>query len=95
LEELQMKKKILGSIIVLAIAAVAAFNVNLNTPENDMSTLSLANVEALSQENLPDLPPIKYLSMRLDCFNWQGVVIGSRTACYVGGGSPSCNSTNC
>jgi hypothetical protein len=43
-----MKKKFFAGIAVLAIATMAAFNVNLNTPENDMSALSLANVEALA-----------------------------------------------
>ncbi|MBE8722327.1 NVEALA domain-containing protein [Sphingobacterium pedocola] len=44
-----MKKKILGSIAVIAIAAVAAFNVHVNMNEdNVMSALSLANVEALA-----------------------------------------------
>ncbi|GAB6008834.1 NVEALA domain-containing protein [Dysgonomonas reticulitermitis] len=46
-----MKKKIFGSLLVLAIAAVAAFNVNLNTQDSNLSTLALANVEALAQES--------------------------------------------
>lgn len=46
-----MKKKIIGGIAVLAIAAVAAFNVNMNTQETNLSLLSLANVEALAGEN--------------------------------------------
>ena len=45
-----MKKKILGGIAILAIAAVAAFNVNFNTQSNDLSAVSLANVEALAGE---------------------------------------------
>jgi hypothetical protein len=45
-----MKKKIFASLIVIAIAAVAAFNVNLSlNQENDMSVLALANIEALAQ----------------------------------------------
>jgi len=48
-----MKKKIFGSIAVLAIAAVAAFNLNLNM-ENKASILSLANIEVLAYgEELP------------------------------------------
>lgn len=46
-----MKKKIFGGLIVLAIAAVAAFNVNLNSEDSEdseFSLLSLANVEALA-----------------------------------------------
>jgi len=44
-----MKKKIFGGIAVLAIAAMAAFNVNMNTQNDNLSDLSLANVEALAQ----------------------------------------------
>ncbi|SEK19817.1 NVEALA domain-containing protein [Parapedobacter koreensis] len=45
-----MKKKILGGFAVAVIAAVAAFNVNFNVNEgNELSTISLANVEALAQ----------------------------------------------
>jgi len=53
-----MKKKIFGGIVVLAIAAVAAFNVNFNSQKKDMSTLGLANVEALAQSeaSLYDIP---------------------------------------
>jgi len=44
-----MKKKILGSIVAVAIAAIAAVNVNFNNEaENRLSALSLANVEALA-----------------------------------------------
>jgi hypothetical protein len=46
-----MKKKILGGIAILAIAAVAVFNVNFNSQSNDLSDVSLANVEALAQES--------------------------------------------
>jgi hypothetical protein len=46
-----MKKKILGGIALLAIAAVAAWNVSLNSQSNDLSDISLANVEALAEEN--------------------------------------------
>jgi hypothetical protein len=45
-----MSKKILYGIAVLAIAAVAAWNVNLNSQGNDLSDISLANVEALAGE---------------------------------------------
>ncbi|MFV0420296.1 MAG: NVEALA domain-containing protein [Dysgonomonas sp.] len=45
-----MKKKIFGGIAVLAIAAMAAFNVNLNISDVETSALSLANVEALASE---------------------------------------------
>jgi hypothetical protein len=47
-----MKKRILGGIAVLAIAAVAAINVNMSSQsENLLSDLALANVEALAQES--------------------------------------------
>jgi len=47
-----MKKKFFGSLAVLAIAAVAAFNVNVNTQENGLSDVSLDNVEALASESI-------------------------------------------
>ena len=46
------KKKIFGSIVVLAIAVIAAFNVNVNTKEEGLSDISLANVEALAKETV-------------------------------------------
>jgi len=45
-----MKKKVLGGIAVLAVAAVAAWNVNLGSKTNGMSDVKLANVEALAEE---------------------------------------------
>ncbi|GHT51479.1 hypothetical protein FACS189440_20560 [Bacteroidia bacterium] len=44
-----MKKIILGSIAIMAIAAVAAVNVNLNSQSEKLSAMMLANVEALAQ----------------------------------------------
>lgn len=44
-----MKKKIIGSVAVMAIAAITAFNLNFSNQENDFQSLSLANVEALAQ----------------------------------------------
>jgi hypothetical protein len=49
-----MKKKILGGIAIIAIAAVAAFNVNLNNKNNDNSPLLLANIEAWAQLGGPN-----------------------------------------
>ncbi|MDR1882067.1 MAG: NVEALA domain-containing protein [Prevotella sp.] len=47
-----MKQKIILRFLVMAITAVAAFNVNLSlNRENDMSLMVLANVEALAGEN--------------------------------------------
>ncbi|PRD56766.1 NVEALA domain-containing protein [Sphingobacterium gobiense] len=44
-----MKKKLLGGIVAVVIAAVAAINVNINNEaENGLSAFSLANVEALA-----------------------------------------------
>ncbi len=44
-----MKKIIISGVAVLAIAAAATLNVNLNKRSNDLSGISLANVEALGQ----------------------------------------------
>jgi hypothetical protein len=45
-----MKKKLFGSIAALAIAAMAAINVNISTQEDRLSDVSLNNIEALAQE---------------------------------------------
>jgi hypothetical protein len=47
------KNQIIGGIAVLAIAAVAAFNVNLSMKDTskNLSTLAKANLEALAQES--------------------------------------------
>ena len=42
------KKKLLGTIAALAIAATVAFNVNLNSQEKGLSDVYLANVKALA-----------------------------------------------
>ena len=47
------KKKLFGSIAVLAIAAMAAFNVNVNTNETGLGDTSLLNIEALASESTP------------------------------------------
>jgi len=46
-----MKKKVFGGIAILAIAVVAAWNVNLSKHDSGLSGVSLANVEALAQDN--------------------------------------------
>jgi len=49
-------KKIVLSMVVVAIAAVTTLNVNFNSKSSsdELSLLSLANVEALAQENNGD-----------------------------------------
>lgn len=42
-----MKKQVLSGFAVLVLAAVAVFNVNMSS-KNDISLLSLANIEALA-----------------------------------------------
>jgi len=43
-----MKKKILGGVAVMAVAAVAALNLNFSNNQHNLSELSLSNVEALA-----------------------------------------------
>ena len=43
-----MKKKIFGGIAVIAIAGAMALSVSLNAKNNNLSSISLANVEALA-----------------------------------------------
>ena len=44
-----MKKRILSGVAVMAIATIAAFNLNLNVENQELSLLNLANVEALAE----------------------------------------------
>jgi len=44
-------KNIYRSILVLAIATIAAFNVNINIQENAISDVFSANLEALASES--------------------------------------------
>jgi hypothetical protein len=50
-----MKKKIIGGIALLAIVAVAAWNMDLNSQSDKLSAVSLANVEALAQSEVEDI----------------------------------------
>ncbi len=45
------KKSISGLLAVLMIAAVAAFNVSLNSQKETLSDLAMENVEALASES--------------------------------------------
>lgn len=58
-----MKKKLIIGFGAFAIAAIAAFNINMNTNSSNLSALSLANIEALANsENTP--PKIPCNSMK-------------------------------
>ena len=85
-----MKKKIILGFAVLAIAAVAAFNVNLNTNQkSDMSLLALANVEALADGEInPSNCPGGYC-------NWSDSWGNKCSACCPTGKDPICNSYGC
>jgi hypothetical protein len=76
-----MCKKIIGGITVIAIAAVAVWNVsvNLNSQKNELSDISLANIEALGQEVGFD-PGVYYIVN----------VTANSHSCYKGGPF-SCN----
>jgi hypothetical protein len=52
---LVMKKKLLCGIAAVAISATIAFNMSLNANSNNLSDLSLANVEALASDELLDI----------------------------------------
>ena len=51
-----MKRKFIGGFAVLAIAAMAAWNVNYGSQTKGMSDVMLANVEALAQEIIVGTP---------------------------------------
>lgn len=66
-----MKKKIFGSLAILTIALIVAFNVNLSTKKSNMtSLLALANVEALADGETVYIHCIAY--PECECFaNWR------------------------
>lgn len=43
-----MKKKFFGAAVAIAIAAMAAFNLNINADTNQLSALSMENIVALA-----------------------------------------------
>lgn len=67
-----MRKKIVGSIAVLAVVAVTAFNINKNK-ESAVSNLVLANIEALANnedgEGRKCIQDSKYINERWLCDN--------------------------
>ena len=81
-----MKKKIFGGILAVAIAAVAAVNVNINNEAGDaLSALSLANVEAVADGESGG-GPICYWKV-IDC---PGLGTGDYEACLSNGDGKEC-----
>jgi hypothetical protein len=74
-------KKLVFSLIGVAIATMAMVNVNLNS-QNDLSDFSLANVEALTVEQT-----VYKWSNEIDC---PGAGNGDYQVCQVGGTQNSC-----
>jgi hypothetical protein len=80
-----MKKKILGGIAILAIAAVAAFNVGFNSQSDDLSDVLLANVEALADGEVLIGAPCRivnfyyclYINPGLPFLALEGIPLGS------------------
>lgn len=87
-----MKKKILGGIVAVAIAAVAAVNVNFNNEAEDaLSALSLANVEALADGESPE----KTTGTVVPCTIYEdGIIVGQGNTCG-GSSSNTCYSNPC
>lgn len=50
-----MKKKVLGSLAVITVAVVMMFNVSFSALEDGLSNISLANVEALANDENHDV----------------------------------------
>ena len=75
-----MRKKIIGGFAVLAIAAMAAWNVNYGSQTKGMSDLELANVEALAQNEGGENPNCSDGLPRLSCKIW--------IVSYTGGDPP-------
>ncbi|MDR0699297.1 MAG: NVEALA domain-containing protein [Tannerella sp.] len=52
------KKNFFGLSVVLVVAAIAVFNVNVNAWKESLSDVSLENVEALANEILPQVSSV-------------------------------------
>ena len=79
-----MRNKILGCLAVLAVAAVAAWNVNVSSQTKGMSDVMLANVEALAQENGGDADCSDGWA-RVTCPIWTVTLGGNGCSCTTGG----------
>lgn len=95
-----MTKKILGGFAILVIAAITAFNVNLNTQkEDETSWLVLANAEALTQkEDAFDYESIGCRTERCMLLLGGGMFTSSvKRTCYIrnDGVYSSCSSKEC
>jgi hypothetical protein len=84
-----MKKKILIGIAAVAVATIAAVNVNYALQGDDLSELSVANLEALAQEsgNTRDCPG--------GSCSYSNPYSGNCTACCPSGKNPRCDSFGC
>ena len=80
------KKKIIGFLAVIVIAVMAAVNLNVNNSQTEnLSDLSLANVEALAGENMFCLGNYcNYKDNDISC-----------EACCEGGRASSCSKDGC
>lgn len=87
-----MKKKILGALLVVGIAAGAAFNVNMNSDRNELSLLSLANVEALAGENEKDKKYRYDIQHHVECIVLVGGAYakGKEIVCWSGNDHIEC-----
>jgi hypothetical protein len=80
------KKKIFGSLVVLAIVAIAAFNVSVSSQNNIFSDVSLDNVEALASETGNTGP-----AEIVDCAGWG---TGNKKVC-MSSNTYACTETDC
>ena len=78
-----MKKKIFGGIAILAIAAVAAWNVSLNSQKSNNLLVGLNEVEALADPEYVAVLPIGGLLE-----NWKEYITTCVITTTIGIGSP-------
>ncbi|MDR3235287.1 MAG: NVEALA domain-containing protein [Prevotellaceae bacterium] len=67
-----MRKKLIIAASVVAIGAIAAFNVSMNSQSGNLSDLALANVEALSGGEAPvyDCPGGWKICLEINFSEW-------------------------
>ena len=79
-----MKKKILGAVVVVAIAVGAMINVNLNKVSNK-GDLALANVEALAQGEDYGITCNQFCSGNSQCWQFKWGYNNLSYTCYFSG----------
>ena len=88
-----MKKKIVSAVFVAAIAIAAGYTMKQNAEKNDLSDITLANVEALAQSEGDQAKKYRYVETGQDCVVYVGGAYakGKKIMCLDGNDHAECS----